>query len=402
MLFEPGRHEPLGHAPWDPDAARRGIEAIVRDTEDRFSSEALWPAHPLDHEGTPPEEPYTGLYLGAAGVVAALDDLARRGFARSTTRFVELLAALEQRNARELESDGWGAESYLSGRSGILLARYRLAPSREVADRLAESIAANTHHPTRELMWGAPGTMHAALTMHDWTGEERWAALYRAGARSLAASLESRGGCELWTQEIWGRRLVMLGAGHGYAGVAGALIRGFDLLQPSERATWIERIVRAIIATAQRERGLANWLPEASGAGRIKWLVHWCHGAPGMVTSLAALRDARLDAVLIAAGELVWTAGPLLKGASLCHGTAGNGYAFLKLFRRTGDERWLERARAFAMHAIAQSAAHERRYGMRRYSLYTGDLGLAIYLVHCLDGSDAWPGLDADVSIRQA
>ncbi|PWT71114.1 MAG: lanthionine synthetase, partial [Proteobacteria bacterium] len=125
-----------------------------------------------------------------------------------------------------------------------------------------------------------------------------------------------------------------------------------------------------------------------------KMLVQWCHGAPGVVTSLAALADARLDKVLIAAGELTWTAGPLVKGAGFCHGTSGNGYAFLKLFRRTGEERWLERARSFAMHAIAQSELDAVTYGMRRYSLYTGDAGLAIYLAQCIDGADCWPGLD--------
>jgi hypothetical protein len=32
------------------------------------------------------------------------------------------------------------------------------------------------------------------------------------------------------------------------------------------------------------------------------------------------------------------------QGGRLCHGTGGNGYAFRKLFERTGDERWLDRA----------------------------------------------------------
>ena len=38
----------------------------------------------------------------------------------------------------------------------------------------------------------------------------------------------------------------------------------------------------------------------------------------------------------------------------LCHGTAGNGFAFLELARRTGDEVWLHRAQRFAMHAMQQ------------------------------------------------
>ena len=48
------------------------------------------------------------------------------------------------------------------------------------------------------------------------------------------------------------------------------------------------------------------------------------------------------------------------KGAGLCHGTSGNGYALLKTFERTGDERWLERARRFAVHALAQARGSAR------------------------------------------
>jgi lantibiotic modifying enzyme len=395
-LFDPDRHEQLLQARWDEDAARRAIEAIARDCEQRFSSEGLWPAHPLDHEGKPPAAPYAGLFSGAAGVISALHVLFRHGLGRSTTQFVPVLAALEERVQRELEGRGVSVESYLVGRSGILLAHYRIAPSHGVADRLAHSIAANMHHPTRELMWGASGTMHAALTMYESTREERWADLYRSGARSLAASLEPHGPCELWTQDMWDLRLIMLGAAHGFAGNAGAVVRGLALLESAEREAWIDHLVNAVRATAARDGALANWAPEWPASGRVKWLVQWCHGAPGFVTALATLDDPRLDEVLHAAGELIWTAGPLVKGASLCHGTAGNGYAFLKLFRRTGEERWLERARAFATHAIAQSERHAADYGMRRYSLYTGDPGVAIYLMHCIDGSDAWPGLDRE------
>jgi len=396
-LFDAARHQQLSGARWDADVARRAIDAIVRDCEERFSDDGLWPAHPLDHEGHPPEGPYTGVFFGAAGVIYALDVLARRGIARSTARFEWTLAMLEGANYRELRAGGCGMESYLMGRSGILLTHYRVAPSGDISDRLEKSIAANTDHPTRELMWGAPGTMHAALLMHAWTGERRWTELYRSGTRALAASLERHGEAELWTQQIWGYRLVMLGAAHGYAGNAGAIVGGLRLLEPPERDAWIKHIVAATLATASREGPLSNWPPEWPVTGRTKWLVQWCHGAPGFVIALANLRDSRLDEVLLAAGELIWTAGPLAKGAGLCHGTAGNGYAFLKLFRRTGDERWLDRARTFAMHAIAQSDTHAAQHGMRRYSLYTGDLGTAVYLMHCIEGTDQCPGLDVEL-----
>ena len=111
--------------------------------------------------------------------------------------------------------------------------------------------------------------------------------------------------------------------------------------------------------------------------------MQWCHGAPGIVATLAHLLEQELA---VSGGELTWRAGPLRKGANLCHGTAGNGYAFLALLRRTGDERWLERARAFAMHAALQVERARTEAGRGRYSLWTGDVGTALYLADCLDG----------------
>jgi hypothetical protein len=123
-------------------------------------------------------------------------------------------------------------------------------------------------------------------------------------------------------------------------------------------------------------------------------LMQYCHGAPGFVVCLADLPGAALDRLLVAAGEAIWAAGPLIKGSNLCHGTGGNGYAFLKLYGRTGDSKWLARARAFAMHGIVQTEAEERRRQRMRYSLWTGDAGFAIYLWDCLHGSARFPTLD--------
>jgi lantibiotic modifying enzyme len=126
-------------------------------------------------------------------------------------------------------------------------------------------------------------------------------------------------------------------------------------------------------------------------------LVQWCHGAPGIVTGLAHFpvhRSVEMDKLLTAAGATVWQAGPLAKGHGVCHGTAGNGYAFLSLHRRTGDPVWLDRARAFAMHAVAQSEQAREQHGRRRFTLWTGDAGLAVYLWHCVTGAGGMPTLD--------
>jgi hypothetical protein len=90
--------------------------------------------------------------------------------------------------------------------------------------------------------------------------------------------------------------------------------------------------------------------------------------------------------LLIAGAETTWRAGPLEKGPGLCHGTAGNGYAFLKTFAVTEDELWLERARSFAVAAFEQL--------QHRYSLFTGDIGAALYAQACIDVDQRFPILD--------
>ena len=101
-----------------------------------------------------------------------------------------------------------------------------------------------------------------------------------------------------------------------------------------------------------------------------------------------------LDSLLLAAGEATWQAGPLAKGSNLCHGTGGNGYAFLKLYRRTGNPSWVARARAFAMHGIEQTEREAAMHGRLRYSLWTGDPGFAVYLWHCVQATADFPTLD--------
>ncbi len=96
----------------------------------------------------------------------------------------------------------------------------------------------------------------------------------------------------------------------------------------------------------------------------------------------------------LAGGELTWRAGPLRKGPGLCHGTAGNGFAFLRLHALTGDEMWLDRARRFAVHAVEQVRREREVVGHGRYSLFTGDIGVALYLRACLDAVADFPVID--------
>lgn len=42
--------------------------------------------------------------------------------------------------------------------------------------------------------------------------------------------------------------------------------------------------------------------------------------------------------------DVIWQRGLLRKGYGVCHGTAGNGYSFLSLYRLTQDKKYLYRA----------------------------------------------------------
>ncbi|HMI87288.1 MAG TPA: LanC-like protein [Polyangiaceae bacterium] len=173
------------------------------------------------------------------------------------------------------------------------------------------------------------------------------------------------------------------------------LLRGHSLLEPADQARCQEVIETTIYRTAVVENDSATWPTElGENWHRSKRLMQFCHGAPGFVVCLARLPGTAADDLLAAAGEATWRAGPLRQGSNLCHGTAGNGYAFLVLYARTGEARWLARARAFAMHAIAQCDAEAAAIGRPRHSLWTGDIGLALYLRDCVRSRAEFPTLD--------
>lgn len=399
MLFDPDRHEPLSDPGWDAAQAHSAIRAIVDDAQEVLGHGTTWPWHPSD-ESDARATPHKSLYLGSAGVLWAMAYLARAG---AVTLRIDPAALVERIHRAYLEEPDTGevVPSYFLGEVGILTLHWRLTGSREAARRLHDAIERNIPNPVNEALWAAPGTMLGALHMLEWTGEREWEALFLANVEHLWSKWlpTEHAPCRIWTQHLYGEICQLLGAGHGFAGNAFPLLRGAKLLSRERRDALYDRCVETLSATVEREGDRANWPPGigAPREGREKILVQWCHGAPGIVTGLSEFppgRSAAMDRMLLEAGNLVWSAGPLAKGHGLCHGTAGNGYAFLKLHRRTGDPVWVERARTFAMHAIGQCERMRQRHGRGRYSLWTGDPGLAVYLWHCIAGGSAMPSLD--------
>jgi hypothetical protein len=364
-LFDAAAHEPLTGSPWDEEAARRGIEAIVAEAEGAMR-DAAWPAHPLDEDDDDPLPPApTTVYLGAAGMIWALHALGSQ---------LDLAALADQTLDRYRARPDWGDDvpSLLMGESGILLVSRAVGGGFD-GERLRARIRENVRNETWELMWGSPGTIVAARVAGF---DDEW----RDSCEVLAGEWDRESG--LWTQQLNGSTRRFIGPVHGFAGNVHAL-----------RGALPDEALRAGVAATLRrlavvENGVANWPPVEGGE---LTRTQWCHGAPGLV---ATLGDLMPEDLLVQGTELTWRAGPLVKGPGLCHGTAGNGYAFLRAHAVTGEDVWLERARRFAMHALEQVERERAFHGRGRYTLFTGDVGAALYAQACIDVDPRFPTMD--------
>lgn len=394
-MIDPLRHAPLRPVPWNEGDAAAAIEDIVADGIEHFDAGRFWPAHPFD-DGI--ADGHASLYFGAAGMMWGIDYLGRMGATRLHSDFRPFLPRLMECSRAELPAyENYAAHgSLLLGDLGAALLVMRLDPSPAIADLIYARADANTTLPVRELMWGMPGSMIACVHMAAMTAEPRWRALFATQGARLLDDLEEIDHGPLWTQDLYGRHLRYLGPVHGYAGNMIALLRGWTWLTDDQRARIAEAVPRTLTANAVHSELGASWYPSVADRDRPPWLCQHCHGAPGMVTVFAdaPFTSPELEDLLREGGKFAWAAGPLAKGSNLCHGTAGNGYAFLKLYRRTKDLAWLDRARAFAMTAIAQYRETRDQVGRGRYSLWTGDIGLAVYLWNCLSTDAQFPTID--------
>ena len=395
-LFSPECHERITRA-WDADWVLASVSEIVVETESRLGPDGYWPLHPRELDDG--EDAYVthGLFAGAAGTLWALGELRRYGIGSASFDLAGPADRLHAGYLARVDDENPAVPGLWMGEAGILLVADALAPDEARRERLFECVVENADNETLELMWGAPGTMIAAKAMLDRTGDERWADAWRRSAEELWRAWDPES--DVWTQHLYGRVGMHLGSAHGFAGNVAALALGGKLLDEERRSELAGRATAALARTAVVEDGLANWPPESGEDATLEHRhgirVQWCHGAPGMVGSLALLpAEPRLDELLVAGAELTWEAGPLVKGPGLCHGTAGNGYALLAVYRRTGRDEWFDRARAFAVHALEQVVREREKYGTGRFSLWLGDLGAAVYAMQCAYAETSLPTLE--------
>ncbi len=380
MIYEPTEHEALTDAVFDRGKAQAFVVETVRTIDSIYDPNAGWPLHPEDDYGQEKGATNLGIYYGAAGTMWALARLAQRydvtlrnDYGRAIDRCVEQYQTYPEESR---------VPSYWMGAAGIAFVKYLLTNELNALERCMRAAEGNSGNPTREFMWGSPGTVFPALLLRDRDADPRFDTLIRSVHDELWETWEpeNQDGGLLWLQDMYGKRRRFVGAGHGAITNIAIFARAIDLLDVARRETFDSRLRAMLERYAIFDGEVANWY--TLGQPFEQKRMQWCHGAAGVITSLAALdqTDEIVEDLLRRGGNGVWQAGPLRKGPTLCHGTAGNGFALLQIGRRTRDEVWLERARCFAMHAIQQVYQWRAEFGMPSASLWTGDLGVATFV----------------------
>lgn len=398
-MYSKRRHYKPDKVTWKKSAVTQTIKTIVDSVILQAESGEKWRKHPYDSVGG---VNFSDFYSGRGGSLWAVDHLQRSGAVKTkfdvSTHLDQLIADNRKFRPKSAHPEN---SSYLWGEMPLLLMQYRIQPSATIAKEIEQAVEKNNTQPVRELMWGTAGSMLVALTMYRWTNEKRWVTAYRAQAKRMLSEWKRvKGAGYLWKVEFYDVEDYFLGPVHGFSGNALALIKGFDILTDKQVESICKRIMDTTVKNAVQDEKHANWWPRYTSEERDpkkKPLIQFCHGAPGMITPLASLPqgiNTEFDSLLLKGGELIWDAGLLQKGPGLCHGTSGNGYAFLKLYQRTGDEVWLKRARVYAMHCIEQYNEFMAHYKVPRFPLWTGDPGIAIYLWDCVNANAEFPTLD--------
>lgn len=178
-----------------------------------------------------------------------------------------------------------------------------------------------------------------------------------------------------WQREIHPNGYYNLGVAHGVPAVvtvlAGAAAAGLDQARPllDDAVRWL--LAQRLEPGAGSCFGTSFYPGEPPGLSRLAW----CYGDAGIAASLlaaaravgeAAWEDEARAIAFSAAGRSAETA--MVRDAGLCHGAAGLGHLFNRMYQTTGEERLAEAARFWIGHALAVRQPGEGIAGFRAWT----------------------------------
>ncbi|XP_063340347.1 lanC-like protein 2 [Pelmatolapia mariae] len=234
-----------------------------------------------------------------------------------------------------------------------------------------------------ELLYGRAGYLYALLYVNKEIGTDtvdedtitKVVTVIVESGKNMSAEQKKTDRCPLLYE--WHKKQY-IGAAHGLAGIY------YMLMQPGAKVhpDILSELVRPSIDYVRHKRFRSGNFP-SSLSNESDRLVHWCHGAPGVIHMLIMahkiFKEEKYLKEAVDCGEVIWQRGLLRKGYGICHGTAGNGYAFLSLYKLTKEKKYLHRACKFAEWCL-DYGTHGCRIPDRPYSLFEGMAGAIHYI----------------------
>ncbi|XP_062847268.1 lanC-like protein 2 isoform X2 [Trichomycterus rosablanca] len=224
-----------------------------------------------------------------------------------------------------------------------------------------------------ELLYGRAGYLYALLFVNKEIGPDtvdestiaKVVTTILESGKNLSKEEKKTERCPLLYE--WHKKQYV-GAAHGLGGIY------YMLMQPTAKVNpdVLTELVRPSVDYVRHKKFRSGNYP-SSLSNETDRLVHWCHGAPGVVHMLImahkVFKDDKYLKDAVECGEVIWQRGLLRKGYGICHGAAGNGYAFLSLYKLTQEQKYLYRACKFAEWCL-DYGKHGCRIPDRPYSLF--------------------------------
>ncbi|KAK4884039.1 hypothetical protein RN001_000310 [Aquatica leii] len=341
-----------------------------------------------------------GLYLGTAGIAYMFYHLSKistfqshsSAFIDNATEYLQPSLAVAQKYACSVKD----VPSFLLGNCGIYAIAsviYHVTKNKEQSDYFRNLFyeAGNTCKEIQfldcgsdELFVGRAGYLCAALWLAKETNTElKLQDLYDichvmvASGRKYATLHHSD--CALMYAYY---DVEYVGAAHGLCSILQVLLSVPGYLDAnSGDAKHVKSAVDYLLDIQDAEGNFPAAINEVT---RKNELLHWCHGAPGIIYLMAkAYLTWTEDKYLQSCkkmGEIVWRKGLLKKGPGLCHGIAGNAYVFLLLYRLTNEQKYLHRANVFAQFMETEDFKRQARVPDNPFSLFEGIAGTVCFL----------------------
>lgn len=253
-------------------------------------------------------------------------------------------------------------------------------------EKFSRRVSAVDPNEYNELLYGRAGYLFTLLFMRKYLGEssvrdervkEVVSAIIHAGKTHSHKIRHKSPLYYEWHDKAY------VGSAHGFAGILYMLLQAKDFLTDDE----MNQVVKPSVDYVFSLKFPSGNFPSSLGNNTDK-LIHWCHGASGVIHLMLLAYEVFGDLKYLTAakecGEVIWERGLLKKGYGICHGVAGNGYGFLRLFQVTKDEKYLYRAIKFAEWCF-DYGKHNCNIPDHPLSLFEGIAGTVYFLCDLLD-----------------